>query len=90
MPLDWSPRSHMRRAAYHAQIVYPAKTGARIARYYTVGQVCVQLQVGAGTVLKWLKEGKLKGSRLSEGGNWRIKAKDVEAFLRSNGGCIRR
>jgi excisionase family DNA binding protein len=48
---------------------------------YTPPQVAEQLQVKPITVLRWLRAGKLAGSNTPAG--WRIRAADIERFLRS-------
>jgi len=39
------------------------------------------LQVSRRTVVRWLKEGRLKGVRA--GRLWRVREEDLEAFLRT-------
>ena len=43
-------------------------------------EVAEVLQISRRTVVRWLKEGKLKGVRV--GRLWRVREKDLEAFLR--------
>jgi excisionase family DNA binding protein len=48
-------------------------------RVLTPQQVADQLQVTTQTVVRWLRKGQLKGSKL--GRLWRITEEDVDAFL---------
>lgn len=45
----------------------------------TVADACDKLQVGPVTVRRWLKAGKIPGSRTTAG--WRIKESDIDAFV---------
>jgi len=42
-------------------------------------EVAEMLQVSRRTVVRWLKEGRLKGVRV--GRLWRVREEDLEAFL---------
>lgn len=46
---------------------------------YTSDQVAKILQVHPQTVLKFIREGKLRGSKVGRG--YRVKASDIEKFL---------
>jgi len=49
-------------------------------------EVAEMLQVSRRTVVRWLKEGILKGVRV--GRLWRVRPEDLEKFLREGyGGC---
>jgi excisionase family DNA binding protein len=48
-------------------------------RVLTPQQVAERLQVTVQTVVRWLRKGQLKGSKL--GRLWRITEEDVDAFL---------
>lgn len=48
--------------------------------WLTPQDVAEQLQVHTGSVLRWLREGRLKGYRMIR--QYRIKPADVEAFLK--------
>jgi len=48
---------------------------------YTTEQVANLLQIHPLTVLKYLKEGKLKGVKL--GRIYRVRESDIEAFLKN-------
>jgi excisionase family DNA binding protein len=53
---------------------------------YSVAQVAEQLGVDDGTVVAWIKSGKLKGANIGKGqqrGRYRIQAGALEAFLAS-------
>jgi len=54
--------------------------------YLTVEQVAERMQVSAWTVRKWLRDGKLEGSYLSDRAGWRVPERAITAFLegRSN------
>ncbi len=59
--------------------------------YMTVEQVAEQLQVSGWTVRRWLRDGELEGSYLSDRAGWRVSREAVERFLqarsnRSTGG----
>ena len=48
-------------------------------KLYTVEQAAEQLQVDPESIRIWLRSGKLKGNKV--GRLWRIKERDLEAFL---------
>lgn len=48
----------------------------------TVAQVATWLNVHPETVLRWVRSGKLPGSKL--GREWRFQRADVEAFIERN------
>lgn len=50
----------------------------------TPNQVAEILQVHPDTVVRWLRDGILKGIKL--GGVWRIRAADLEALAAKGGG----
>lgn len=54
--------------------------------YLTVDQVAERMQVSAWTVRKWLRDGELEGSYLSDRAGWRIREGAITDFLdaRSN------
>lgn len=54
--------------------------------YLTVDQVAERMQLSAWTVRKWLRDGKLEGSYLSDRAGWRVPETAIVAFLeaRSN------
>ena len=54
--------------------------------YLTVEQVAERLQVSAWTVRRWLRDGALEGSYLSDRAGWRVSEEAIERFLqeRSN------
>jgi excisionase family DNA binding protein len=41
-------------------------------KWYNVNQVAEKFQVDPQTVRIWLRDGKLKGTRLGERGRWRV------------------
>lgn len=49
---------------------------------YTPEQVAEMLSVGVFTVREWLRNGKLKGSKI--GSLWRITRSDIEEMLAAN------
>jgi len=54
-------------------------------RFYTIKEVAELLKVSDGGVRKWLKTGKLKGSKL--GRIWRIKKSDLDEFVNERRGA---
>jgi len=52
-------------------------------RYLSAEDIATRLNVSAITVRVWLRKGKLKGVRA--GRLWRVKEKDLQAFLERNG-----
>ena len=55
-------------------------------RFLTVAEVADQLRVSTVTVLRWLRSGRLAGTRLpGRRAGWRIRPSDLEAFLREHG-----
>lgn len=51
------------------------------ARLLTVDEVAERLRVGAETVRRWLRLGKLKGAHLPNKAGWRIREDDLERFV---------
>lgn len=51
------------------------------ARLMTVDEVAERLRVGAETVRRWLRLGKLKGARLPNKAGWRIHEDDLDMFV---------
>jgi excisionase family DNA binding protein len=51
------------------------------ARLMTVDEVAERLRVGAETVRRWLRLGKLKGARLPNKAGWRIREEDLDRFV---------
>jgi excisionase family DNA binding protein len=47
----------------------------------TVQQVAERLQVHQETVRKWLRDGELVGINLGGKSGWRIREREIEAFL---------
>lgn len=48
----------------------------------TVDAIAKQLDVNPYTVRRWLREGKLRGSDLGGNAGYRVRASEVERFLR--------
>lgn len=48
--------------------------------YFTPAQIAKRLQITERTIYRWLDDKQLKGVKL--GRVWRVKAKDLEDFLR--------
>jgi excisionase family DNA binding protein len=51
--------------------------------YLTVDEVAERLKVSSWTVRKWLREGEMEGSYLSDRAGWRVPEGAIERFLRS-------
>lgn len=49
--------------------------------YLTPEQVAESLQLGVETVYRWLRSGKLRGSRISQKA-WRVEERDLRSFVR--------
>lgn len=55
-----------------------------MSRFFTLNEVCEKLGVTRKTALNWIKTGELKAFKLGSGGRlWRIKERDLQAFIRS-------
>ncbi len=50
-------------------------------QWLTVAQVAEKVQVHPETVREWLRNKRLRGTRLSRRAGWRIRASDLEQFL---------
>lgn len=50
-------------------------------RWMKVEEACQLLQISAYSMRKKLREGEIKGARY--GNQWRIKEKDLEAYMKS-------
>jgi excisionase family DNA binding protein len=48
----------------------------------TVEEVAEQLRIHPETVRRWLREGRLKGFRISRRGGWRVQAESVSELVR--------
>jgi excisionase family DNA binding protein len=51
-------------------------------RLFTVGEIAAHLRVNEFTVRRWLREGRLRGFRLGGPSGWRIRASDLDSFIR--------
>jgi excisionase family DNA binding protein len=54
-----------------------------VAEWLTVEEVAERLRVSPRTVRGWLQDGRLKGRNLGGRAGWRIREKDVDAFMES-------
>lgn len=52
-------------------------------RWYTVADIVEALKVHEQTVRRWLRDGELRGYNLGGKSGYRIRARDLEAFLES-------
>lgn len=52
-------------------------------RLLTVEEVAARVRVNGDTVRRWLRNGELRGIKLSNKAGYRIRPDDLEAFLRS-------
>jgi len=50
---------------------------------FTIKDVCGYLHVSRKTVLRWIHEGKLKAVKLGGGRLWRVRERDLQAFIRN-------
>ena len=50
-------------------------------RWFTVAQIAQRLQVHPETVRRWLREGRLRGRNFGGKGGYRVRERDLEAFL---------
>lgn len=50
-------------------------------QFFTVDEVAEQLRVHPETVRRWLREGRLKGLRISRRGGWRVRPESVSEML---------
>ncbi len=50
-------------------------------RWLTVAEIVEQLQVHEQTVRRWLREGKLPGRNFGGRTGYRVRERDLEAFL---------
>jgi len=55
--------------------------GAGMEKMLTVDQVAERLQVNEYTVRRWLRAGELEGVPFGGRTGWRVKEKDLQAFL---------
>ena len=49
--------------------------------WFTVEQIAARLQVAERTVRRWLTDGDLKGINFSGRTGWRIRGRDLDAFI---------
>jgi excisionase family DNA binding protein len=59
----------------------PDEEGADMEQMLTVDQVAERLQVNEYTVRRWLRAGELEGVPFGGRTGWRVKEKDLQAFL---------
>ena len=61
----------------------PLERGKDVAgeRWLTVVEIVEQLQVHEQTVRRWLREGRLPGRNLGGRSGYRVRERDLEAFL---------
>jgi excisionase family DNA binding protein len=59
----------------------PDMEGAGMEPMLTVDQVAERLQVNEYTVRRWLRAGELEGVAFGGRTGWRVKEKDLQAFL---------
>jgi excisionase family DNA binding protein len=50
-------------------------------RWYTVQQIATMLQVHEQTVREWLRTGQLRGRSFGGRTGWRVRERDLAAFL---------
>ena len=50
-------------------------------RWLTVNQIAERLQVHQETVRRWLRDGRLQGRNFGGKSGYRVREKDLEAFL---------
>jgi len=58
--------------------------------WLTVAEVAHELKVTTETVRRWLREGRLQGSILSDRGGWRIRRSEVDQFMEEREGSNER
>lgn len=51
------------------------------SEFYTAKEIAEILKVHHRTVFRYIKSGKLKATKIVEGGNWRIKKEDFDKFI---------
>lgn len=56
----------------------PTNTESRVT--YTTSEVASMFNVASETVRDWIKQGKLVGFKLVEGGPWRVRHADLITF----------
>lgn len=52
-------------------------------RWYTVAEIAAMLKIHEQTVRRWLREGDLRGYTFGGKSGYRVRARDLEAFLES-------
>ncbi len=50
-------------------------------RWLTVAQIAERLQVHPETVRRWLRDGRLNGRNFGGKGGYRVRERDLEAFM---------
>jgi excisionase family DNA binding protein len=50
-------------------------------RWYTVEEIVVMLKIHEQTVRRWIREGQLQAVMLGRKAGYRVRARDLEAFL---------
>ena len=53
-------------------------------RWLTVAQIAERLQVHQETVRRWLRDGRLEGRNLGGKGGYRVRERDLEAFMNAD------
>jgi excisionase family DNA binding protein len=49
--------------------------------WFTVEQIAQRLQVAPRTVRRWLTDGELKGANFGGKAGWRVRGRDLQAFI---------
>jgi excisionase family DNA binding protein len=59
----------------------PVKMAGMEEEWLTVGQIAERLQVAERTVRRWLTDGELVGANFGGKAGWRIRGRDLDAFI---------
>ena len=54
-------------------------------RWLTVAEIASRLKVHQQTVRRWLRIGQLPGRALGRKAGWRVRERDLDAFMRGEG-----
>ncbi|MDW7761654.1 MAG: helix-turn-helix domain-containing protein [Acidobacteriota bacterium] len=49
-------------------------------RFLTVKEICLILAVSRGTVIRWIRSGRLPAIKLGDGRCWRVREQDLKEF----------
>jgi excisionase family DNA binding protein len=57
---------------------------SRMDKFLMVKEICGMLKVKRGTVIRWIRAGRMRAFKLGGGRLWRIRERDLKRFVASS------